>query len=253
MPSKAKVAVITGSGSGNGAAIALRLAEDGFAIASVDLDVKAAAETAARIEKAGGTAVAFQCDVADAESVAAMGKAVKKQFGAVSVLVNNAGIGLWGTAETSDEREWDLVIAVNVKGVFLISRAILPLMANQQGASIINIGSGAGIIGVPNSLAYCASKGALHSMTRAMAMDHAAAGIRVNTVAPGVVDTPFNDKILAGLPKPKEVRLAQEKAHPLGRLATPGDVANAVAFLASSQSAFVTGSTVMVDGGLTAQ
>jgi NAD(P)-dependent dehydrogenase (short-subunit alcohol dehydrogenase family) len=247
-----KVAVVTGAASGNGKAIAERLSTDGYEVLIVDVDAKRGAAVAESLTKAGGRVKFVACDVADESAVEKMSHAAA-ECGGVDALVNNAGIGLWGTAESMEPAAWDKVMAVNVRSVFFVSKYVLPLMRGRKEASVVNIGSGAGVIGVPNSLAYCASKGAVIAATRAMALDLAKDGIRVNCVCPGVVDTPFNDQVLATVEDPEATRAAQAAAHPLGRLGTPEDVAGAVAYLVSSAAAFVTGAVLMVDGGLTAQ
>ncbi len=248
-----RVAVVTGGGSGNGRAIAQRLAMDGAMVVVCDIDRPAGEAVVAEIERDGGRATCEVCDVTSPEETRRLGEAVGTMDGGVDVLVNNAGIGLFGTVETMGVEAWDAVMAVNVRGVFLVSKHVVPLMRGRDGAAIVNIGSGAGVIGTPNSVAYCASKGAVITATKAMALDLADAGIRVNCVCPGVVDTPFNDRVLADQADPQAVLDAQRRAHPLGRLGTSTDVAGAVAFLVSADASFVTGSVLMVDGGLTAQ
>lgn len=248
-----RVAVVTGAASGSGRAIAQRLAADHATVIVCDLDGTAGADVVSEIEASGGQARFVECDVASPQECAGLGREVREVFGAVDILVNNAGIGLFGTVEEMEVDAWDRVMAVNVRGVFLVSKFILPLMRASEGGSIVNIGSGAGVVGTPGSVAYCASKGAVIAATKGMALDLASAGIRVNCVCPGVVDTPFNERILAAMDDPEAVLAAQRAAHPLGRLATPADVAGAVAYLISGDAAFVTGSVLMVDGGLTAQ
>lgn len=246
-----KVAVVTGAASGIGEATARLLLNEGAAVALLDVDDELGAAVADQLHGLG-RAVFFHADVtSDADVARAIGNVVRA-FGRIDVLVNNAGIGLWGTVETMDPEAWDRVFAVNVRGPFLVSKHALAELRQTRG-SIVNIGSGAGLVGVANSSAYCASKGAVISLTRAMAIDYAGAGIRVNCVCPGVVDTPFNQQVLDQQADPAGVLEAQERAHPMGRLAQPGEIAQAILFLASSQSSFSTGSVLMADGGLTAQ
>jgi NAD(P)-dependent dehydrogenase (short-subunit alcohol dehydrogenase family) len=248
-----RVAVVTGAASGNGEAIARRFFNDGGTVIIADVDEGRGAALAKELDSSGQRAVYANCDVSSAKDTKELGVLCRERFGAVDWLVNNAGIGRWGTVETTTLEDWEAVLAVNVRGVFLVSKYIVPLVPHEPSSSIVNIGSGAGLIGTSNSVAYCASKGAVVNMTRAMAIDLASAHIRVNCVCPGVVDTPFNARIVREAADPDALLAAQVNAHPLGRLAVPDDVAGAVAFLCSRDAAFMTGAIVTVDGGLTAQ
>ena len=248
-----RVAVVTGASSGSGEAIARRFFADGATVVLVDADEEGGKRIAGQLDPTGLRTKFVRCDVSRPEDAEMLGVFCSEQFAAVDYLVNNAGIGLWGTVETMVFTEWNRVMAVNVGGVFLVSKYLVPRLRASSVASIVNIGSGAGLIGTTNSVAYCASKGAVVNMTRAMALDLAPYQVRVNCVCPGVVDTPFNDKVLETMDDPEQVKVAQAKAHPLGRLASPIDVAGAVAFLCSADAGFVTGSLLLVDGGLTAQ
>ena len=248
-----RIAVITGAASGSGLAIAQRLAEEGYGVALVDIDAAGGKAAEEQIRAKGHKAGFFQCDVASADQVQAMAQAIGDEHDKIDVLVNNAGIGLFGSLDEFSPEDWDRQMEVNAKSVFLVTKYLLNLLRKGSEQSIINIGSGAGVIGVGNSIGYCASKGALVVMSKAMALDLAPEGMRVNALCPGVVDTPFNDAILATMDDPSAVLEAQRGAHPLGRLATAEDVADAAAFLSSNQASFITGTTFMVDGGLTAQ
>ena len=182
-----------------------------------------------------------------------LGAVCAERFGHVDWLVNDAGVHRWGTVETVTLEDWETVLAVNVRGVLLVSKYIVPLLPHEPTSSIVNMGSGGGLIGIGNAVAYAASKGAVVNMTRAMAIDLAPAHIRVNCVCPGVIDTPLNEKILKGVGDPGAFLAAQVGAHPLGRLGVPRDIAGVVAFLCSMDAGFMTGAIVCVDGGLTAQ
>jgi NAD(P)-dependent dehydrogenase (short-subunit alcohol dehydrogenase family) len=247
-----KIALITGAGSGIGRAAALRFAAEGAAVAVLDLRADAAEETAEMVAKEDGRALALAADVSHAGQVAdAVGRAVA-EFGRIDVLYNNAGVDSRGSVEVAEEDNWDLAFAVNAKGTYLMSRAVLPHM---PAGSIINQGSVAGLVGIPNFAAYCASKGAVIALTRSMAVDLSPRGVRVNVICPGTVYTPLMEPMLrargdgdvaAGLAK----TLVK---YPIGRLGTPDEIANVALFLASDEASFMTGSVVTPDGGMTSQ
>lgn len=252
-----KVAVITGAGSGIGRAAALRFASEGAAVAVLDLREDAAAETAALVEKDGGRAAPFGVDVADAASVDSAFRRAAAEFGRFDVLFNNAGIFSRGSVEVAEEDDWDRCMAVNVKGVFLCSRAALRDMDPPTGthASIVNTASVAGLAAVENVAAYCAAKGAVIALTRAMANDLAARRIRVNAICPGTVHTPLIESLIAvrgGGDYDRGMAMTLEK-YPIGRLGTAEDIAHLALFLASDESSFMTGSIVTADGGMTSR
>ena len=238
-------AVVTGAGSGIGRATALLLAREGFAVVAADLDLAAAERTAA--ECPGGLAMAV--DVADGDSVIALFEQVGERLGSLDALVNVAGIG--STASTPDltESEWDRVMAVNVRGTFVCCREALRLMLPRRAGSIVNIASIAGMVGLRNRAAYCASKGAVISYTRALAIDHVADGIRANCICPGTVDSPWVRRLVEESGESLDALRARQ---PMGRLGQPQEVAESVAYLVSDRAAFVTGSALVIDGGLTA-
>ncbi len=236
------VALVTGGGSGIGLATCARLAREGFAVAALDLDPAAAAGTAV---------LTAECDVTDEASVGAALDAVTSRLGPVDVLVNNAGITGSRQAARCHEtpvEEWDQVLAVNVRGPFLCSRAVLPSMMARGSGHIITIASVAGLVAFPGRCAYTASKGAALMLTRSIAVDYAAAGIRANAVCPGMVYTPMT---AWRLDQP-ELRSAVEERIPVGRVATPDEIADAVALLASGRLGYMTGHPLIVDGGMTA-
>ena len=250
-----RVALVTGASSGIGAATALRLAAEGARVALVGRDAARGGEIVDEITRSGGEAAFFSCDVTDKGAVGRMVAAVLARFGRVDVLVNNAGIINFGSVVDARVDEWDLLMATNVRSVFLVSRAVLPHMIAAGGGSVINMGSNLGLVGTRGAAAYATSKGAVVNLTRAMALDHVADGIRVNCVCPGTIDTPLVQRQRVGRTA-EQLRQADERLkqrHPIGRMGTPEEVAAVVAFLASDEAAFVTGSAYGVDGGFTAQ
>jgi NAD(P)-dependent dehydrogenase (short-subunit alcohol dehydrogenase family) len=240
-----RVAIVTGGGSGIGRAIAIALATDRCAIAIFDRDAANGAAVASEIDRSGGRARAHEVDVTVSERVRQAVEDVVGTFGRIDVLVNSAGIGFLGSVEELTEEAWDHVMAVNVKSIFLCSRAVIPHMAASAGGRIINIASVAGLVASPRRAAYCASKGAVVMLTRAMALDCASRKINVNSICPGVVITPMTEKTLRD-PVDRQRRL---DGTPLGRLAQPEEIAPAAVYLASPGASFVTGSTLVVDGG----
>lgn len=249
-----RVAIVTGAGQGIGRATAARLAADGLHVVCVDRAGEAAERTATTIRDAGGGATSYAADVAkDQDCVDAVEAAAR--LGEVAVLCNIAGISPFssGIAQVGEEL-WDRVLAVNVKSVFLMSRACLPhLVAAGDGAVIVNMASVHAFAALPESAPYAASKGAIVALTRQMAVDLASAGVRVVAVAPGAVDTPSSYTGARGLgADSQELGLVKDRHH-LGWLAEPGDVAEAVAWLASPRARFVNGSTLVIDGGMLAQ
>jgi NAD(P)-dependent dehydrogenase (short-subunit alcohol dehydrogenase family) len=237
-----RVAVVTGGGSGIGLATCARLAEDGFTVAALDLRPSAAADVAA---------LTLVCDVTDEADVSAAMTAVTSRFGGIDVLVNNAGITGSSRAARCHEtpvEEWDRVLAVNVRGPFLCSRAVLPSMVARGSGHIITIASVAGLVAFPGRCAYTASKGAAIMLTRSIAVDYAAAGVRANAVCPGMVYTPMTSWRL----DQPDLRAEVEGRIPAGRVATPDEIAEAVALLASGRLAYMTGHPLVVDGGMSA-
>jgi len=242
------VAVVTGAGSGLGRATAHRFGDEGAAVAAVDLDVDAAEKTAAEIGEHGGTARAYQVDVTDPTAVKSSVDSVAADLGRPQVLVNSAGIG--GFAHTVDEtyERWSAILGVNLTGTFLMCQAALPHML-EGGGAIVNVASNAGLMGQPYSAAYCASKGGVVNLTRALSVEYIKRGVRVNAVAPGGMNTPM----IAGFSMPEGVNLKEfaRVTSPLG-YAEPEEVAGVIAYIASDDSRYMTGSIVSFDGGITA-
>ena len=234
------VAIVTGGASGIGAAIADRLQQGGARVAVFDLQPDAAAHAD----------LAIAVDVADDASVRAGVKRVATELGRIDIVVNNAGIGAQGTIEANSDEEWHRVFDINVLGMMRVARAALPHLRNSPSASIVNTASIAATAGIPERALYSASKGAVAALTRAMAADHLREGIRVNAVNPGTADTPWIGRLLASAADPAAERAALEARQPHGRLVSAGEVAGAVAYLASPASGSTTGVELAVDGGM---
>ena len=241
-----RVALITGGGSGIGRAIALAFAREGAKVV-ISGRRKNRLETVAH--EIGANCLPVQADAGDAQDITRLVKVAAEHFGGLHVLVNNAALLFAGTAESQTEEEWDQIFNVNVRGLWLLSRAALPHIRAAGGGSIVNIASILSLVGARNRAAYSASKGAVLALTRAMALDHAAEKVRVNCICPGIVDT----ELVARFTPDENARRMREALHPLGRFGQPEDVAHLALFLASDESAWVTGSAFPMDGGYTAQ
>jgi len=244
-----KAAIVVGSANGIGQAIAVELARAGASIACVDLDEGGAQETAQSISNAGGTAVAVRCDVSmEAQAKAAVDES-HRALGRIDVLVNGAAVReSGGTVVEYDLAQWNLVYGVMVGGAFLMSKLVVPLMAKSGGGSIIHIASQLGSVATAGHAAYCSAKGALIQLARAMAVDHAVLGIRVNSLSPGAIET---ERLVHHFGSIEAARRISGPKHLLGRLGLPEEIARAALFLASDASSFMTGADLLVDGGYT--
>lgn len=244
-----KTAVVTGAGSGIGAASARRFAAEGAAVLVVDIRGAKAQETAAAIIDAGGNADAAQADVSQPDQVERAIQHCVDAFGGIDVLFNNAGTLRPGTAVDLSVDDWDLVMNVNVRSVFLGAKYAVPHMRARGGGAIVNTASISGLHGDGGAVVYAASKAAVINLTRALSTDHAAEGIRVNAICPGSIATPPVQRMV----EDPEVLAVNLRAHALGRLGEPEEIANAAVWLASDQASFVTGEALVVDGGLRAR
>jgi NAD(P)-dependent dehydrogenase (short-subunit alcohol dehydrogenase family) len=247
-----KVALITGATSGIGEASALLFTNEGAKVAVAGRNQKRGNEISDLILKGGGQAIFIQMDVSKADDCRRAVEETIGAFGRIDILFNNAGVFFPHTALDCSEEEWDLQIDINLKGTFLMSKFALPVMIGQGGGVIINNSSGWGIVGGDSAVAYCASKGGVVLLTKAMAIDHGRQGIRVNCICPGDVDTPMlpEDARLRGVAWDKY--LAGCANRPMGRIGTSEEIAKAALFLASDDSSFMTGAALVVDGGGTA-
>ena len=244
-----KVAIITGGARGQGAAEARMFAREGAKVVFGDVLDDEGRQVEAEIGAAGGEAVYVRLDVTDEDSWReAVGTAVSR-FGKVDILVNNAGIASWNAGDDASVEEWDRIMEINAKGVFLGTRAVVPAMRDAGGGSIVNISSISGMVGQTNiHPGYNASKGAVRILTKSTAVQHAAEGIRCNSIHPGPVKTPMTERSWSN----PEWLQATERRTPLGRYAEPDEIAYGVLFLASDESSFMTGSEMVIDGGVTA-
>lgn len=243
-----QVVIVTGGGSGIGRATCLRLSSEGARVAALDVNLAAAEETATELRRNGGAATALRCDVSDPAAVAAAVAAVVRELGPPSVLCNVAGIQQYGHAETLSFETWSRIIGVNLTGTFLMSQATLPHLVNTRG-SIVNVASLAGIMGLPYDAAYCASKGGVVMLTKALAKEFSDRGVRVNAVAPGGVETPMGEIPFPEDASPEVMQLIPRT--PMG-WCKPAEIAAVIAFLASEDASKVTGVVVPVDGAMSA-
>ncbi len=244
-----KRAIVTGGASGIGRAAVELFAAEGAAVVIADVNVAAATFLAEAITRAGGRAMAVECDVTRSADCRRAVEAAVGSFGGLDILFNNAGIIRRADVVEATEEEWAHVMAVNVTSVFLMSKHAIPVMARAGGGTIVNAGSGWGLRGGERASSYCASKGAVVNLTRAMAIDHGPQGIRVNCICPGDTDTPMLREEARQLGQPEEAFLAASADRPLARIGTPADIARGVLYLVSDAAAWVTGTTLVVDGG----
>ena len=243
------VALVSGGRGGIGRAICHRFEAEGATVLAADLSAGGSVGD----EAAGGGGTFLRLDITDESAVRETLARVEREHGRLDVLVNAAGIEIEKTVEETSLDDWNRLFAINVTGTFLLSKHALPLLRGSERASIVNFGSYDGFIADPGLAAYCASKGAVHALTRAMACDHGPEGIRVNAICPGYVDTPMLQGFLRGAEDAEGVRQAMREVHPLRTIGTPEDVANLVLWLASEEARYASGQLWVLDGGLSAQ
>lgn len=244
-----KSALITGGGSGIGAGIADRFVRGGYAVSVFDINLTGAEAVTSRLNQAG-RAIPIVGDVANPSDAARAVEATVEAFGSLDVLVNNAGIEIPGSVTSLVVEQWDRLINVNLRGAYLLSKSAIPKM--KPGSSIVHISSVHAFISYRDCAAYDASKAALIGLTKAMALDHGPDGIRVNAVCPGYIDTPLMEQWLETVADREATLREVLKWHPLGRMGTPADIAEAVFFLASESAQFISGTSLVVDGAMTA-
>jgi meso-butanediol dehydrogenase/(S,S)-butanediol dehydrogenase/diacetyl reductase len=242
-----KIAIVTGGSRGIGRAIVERFLAEGARVATTS---QREPPTPFHADE---RLLWLRADVSNAQDVERLFAAAADRFGGIDILVNNAGLQLERTIEQTSEAEWDRVMAVNLKSVFLCSRAAIPALRRRGGGAIVNIGSYDGFVADPNLAAYCASKGGVHALTRAIAVDHGKDSIRCNAICPGWIETDMLEAYYWSLPDPAEARRKISAVHPAGRTGKPADIAALALWLASDEAAFVTGQLFTADGGLTAQ
>lgn len=247
-----KIALVTGGGTGIGRAIALAFAREGAKVAVAGRRKEKLQETLAELEKQGSKGLAVVCDVSKAKDAERAVRETSKAFGKLNVLVNNAGVLHVSTIEAMSEDEWDRLMTINLKGPFLMCRAALPEFRKAGGGAIVNVGSILGLIGMKDRAAYCASKGGVNLLTKAIALDHAHEKVRSNCICPSIVETPLVQGLFAASDEGKALRKARIDSIPLGRMGRPEDVAEMAVFLASEESSWLTGAAVPLDGGLSA-
>jgi len=245
-----KVAIVTGSASGIGQAIALLFAREGAKVVVVDVQEERGARVVQQIKDEDGEAIFVRTDVSKEDQVKHMVETAVKTYGGIDILCNNAGVLMSKELHETTGDDWDLVMDVDLKGTFWCSKYAVPIMKERRGGSIVMISSANAIVAEPALAAYCAAKGGVNGMTRAMALDYGQYGIRVNAICPGYIDTPLGDIYFDAQPDPAAARRAAGALHALGRMGTPMEIAYCALFLACDESSFVTGECLVADGGL---
>jgi meso-butanediol dehydrogenase / (S,S)-butanediol dehydrogenase / diacetyl reductase len=247
-----KVALVTGGGTGIGRAIALAFAREGAKVAVAGRRVEKLEETLHEVERLGGEGLAIACDVSKARDAEKAVRGTASKFGRLNVLVNNAGVLQVATIEGTSEEEWDRMMTINLKGPFLMCKAVLPEFRKCGGGTIVNVGSVLGLIGMKDRAAYCASKGGVTLLTKVVALDHAHENVRANCICPSIVETELVKGLFEGSDGGRAMRQTRIGQIPLARMGRPEDVAEMAVFLASEESSWLTGAAIPLDGGLSA-
>jgi NAD(P)-dependent dehydrogenase (short-subunit alcohol dehydrogenase family) len=248
-----KVAIITGAGSGIGRTTALLFSEEGAQVAIVEIDKERGQDTVDMIRGKGEKALLIPTDITDSSQVKSMVNKVIETYGKMNILVNNAGLYLQGDAISTNEKQWDKIMMVNLRAAFLCCKYCIPGMIESGGGVVINVSSEAGIVAIKNQVAYNTSKAGLISLTKSIALDFASQNIRANCVCPGTTQTPLVASVLAKRADPERARREVEKIRPANRLGKPEEIAYGILYLASDESPYATGAVLSVDGGYTAQ
>jgi NAD(P)-dependent dehydrogenase (short-subunit alcohol dehydrogenase family) len=247
---EAKVAIVTGAGRGIGHAIARRFGAEGAAVVAANRNAEEGEAVVEAIRSAGGDASFAETDIRVPEDCARLISTAEQTYGRVDILCNNAGVGLLRTVVETSLDDYAYVMDTNVRGAFLLCKHAVPGMVERRGGAIINMASVASFVGFERDAAYCASKGALLMLTRQLALEYAPAGVRVNAICPGFIDTPELRHYCEQQPDPEAALAVCNAAHPIGRIGRPEEIASAAVFLASDEASFVTGAALVVDGGL---
>jgi NAD(P)-dependent dehydrogenase (short-subunit alcohol dehydrogenase family) len=247
---KGKVAIVTGGAMGIGEATARKLAGLGASVAIFDVDRDAGTKSASAIAKTGAICDFFPCNVSSSAEVSEAVQSVVRKYGEIDILVSNAGIQLYGDVVTTPEEEWDRLMGINLKGCFLVAKSVVPHMLKRGGGAIVIVGSVQSMSAISNSVAYVASKHGLLGLTRAMSLDFAQKGIRVNCVCPGAIDTPMLRWAASLSDDPEAVIQTCNRMHPIGRIGRAEEVADSIVYLASPMASFITGAALLVDGGM---
>ncbi len=250
---KDKVAIITGGGVGMGRASVLRFLEEGAKVAVADINEETLAETVRLGKQISGNVMGIKTDLTEEPDVKRLVEKTLEAFGTIDVLFNNAGMNHAALLHETTLEDWEKVFSVNVRSMFLTCKYVLPVMMEHRKGSVINTASPGALVGLRGISAYCASKGAVPALTRSIAIDYAPYNIRANFLCPGVILTEMTEKIIQSKPNPDEFREWYRTARPLGRFGEPEEIANAAVYLASDETAFMTGASIVADGGFTAQ